>query len=88
MNERSMRAICEVQIQNFHAPVGEIIPELDGEFAKNVNVHAPPNGIVFHVIGKTGRKRRDVAEALEQVTLFARSEGAEKIENINGNEQP
>jgi hypothetical protein len=53
-----------------------------------VNVHAPPGGIVFDEIGKSGRKRRNFAEVIEQIALFARSKRAEKIEDINGNEQP
>jgi hypothetical protein len=77
-----------VQIQNFHVPVGEIVPKLDREFAEDVNVHAPPGGIVFDEIGKSGRKRRNFAEVIEQIALFARSKRAEKIEDINGNEQP
>ncbi len=68
--------------------VGKIIPKFDGEFSEDVNVHAPTGGIIFHKIGKSGWKRRNVAEAFEQFALFTRLQRAEKIENINGNEQP
>ncbi len=31
-----------MQIKNFHLPVREIIPKLNGEFPQDMNVHAPP----------------------------------------------
>jgi len=77
-----------MQIENFYMAVGEIVPEFDGKFSEDMNVHSPPRRIVFNKIGKLGWKCRDVAEAFEQVALLARSKCAEKIENINGNEQP
>jgi hypothetical protein len=77
-----------MQIENFYMAVGKIVPELYGKSAEHMNIHAPASGIVFDKIRKLGWKSRDVAEAFEQIALFARFECSEKIENINGNEQP
>jgi hypothetical protein len=80
--------ICEMQIQDFHVPVGKIIPEFDGELAKHVNIYSPASGIALHVIRKSGRGCSNVAKALKQVALLTCPKCAEKIENINGDEQP
>ena len=68
--------------------VAEIIPELHCKSAKDVNVHTPASRIMFCKVGKAGGRFGDFAEVFEQVSLFTRRERAEKIQNINGNEQP
>ena len=60
-----------MQIENFHLPICEITPKLNGKFSKDMNVHAPASGIVFNKIGKLGRKHGDFPEAFKQIALFA-----------------
>lgn len=69
-------------------PVGEIVPKFDGKSSKDMNVHSPATGIVFYIVRKPGWRRGYVSETLEQTALLALAEGAEKVENIHGNEQP
>ena len=45
--------------------VGEVVPELAGGFAENVNIHSTARGITFVEIRKSGGKGRDFTEALE-----------------------
>jgi len=53
-----------MQIENFHLPVGKIIPKLDGKFSEDMNVNAASRGIVFDKIRKFGWKLRDFTEAV------------------------
>jgi hypothetical protein len=66
-----------MQIENFHLTIGKIVPEFDGEFSEDVNVHATARGIRFDKIRKILRISRDFAEAFEQVALFARTPPAD-----------
>ena len=36
------RSVGKMNVENLQIPVREVIPELDGESAEDVNVHAPP----------------------------------------------
>ena len=41
-----------MQIENFHMAVGKIIPEFDGEFSEDMNLHATAGGVRFDKIRK------------------------------------
>ena len=44
--------VGQMQVENFDVPVGVILPELDGVFAADVDVHAAFGVVRFGVIGK------------------------------------
>ena len=41
-----------MQVENFYMPVSVVLPELDGVFAANMNVHTAIRMVGFGVIGK------------------------------------
>lgn|ERR1022692_3242443 len=67
--------------------VGEVVPELDGLFAEDVNLHTAAREITFVEIRKSGWKGSDFTKASEQVLLFAPFERPKKFQNLDVNEQ-
>src|SRR5258707_9694884 len=67
--------------------IGKVVPELDGEPAEYVYIHATACGIVFHKIREVGWERSDFTKSLQQVLLVAPAKRPKKIEHFNGDEQ-
>lgn len=62
-----------MQIQDFNVSVGEIVPEFNGVSAKDMNFDSSSGRIVFHIIGKIGRKRRSKSLIGDQAQVCFRS---------------
>lgn|GEM_PF-3018388 len=75
--------IGKMQIENFYAPVGVILPELDGVFAADVDVHAAVGVVRFGVIGKFLWIIADGSEPVAQKPLLPAGKGSEKLNDLN-----
>ena len=62
--------VGKMQVENFYVPVGVILPELDGVFAADVDVHAAACVVGFGVVGKLLRIITDGNESIPQKPLF------------------
>ncbi len=60
-----------MNIENFYMTVGKVIPEFDGKLARHMDIHAPSCRITLNKIRKLGRGSGNLAEAFEQILLFA-----------------
>jgi hypothetical protein len=68
-------------------PVGEVVQELDGELADNMDIDTPARGFVFDKVREVGRERGDLAKAFQQVPLFPGKNRPKKIKHLDVNEQ-
>jgi hypothetical protein len=68
------RMVGKMQMENFYVPVGVILPELDGVFAADVDVHATACVVGFGVIGKLLRVIADGDKTVPQNPLLAAGE--------------
>ena len=62
-----------MNIQKLHMPVCGIVPKFDRELAKDMNLDAAANGIVFDEIGIVRREIGDRAKTFEQLLLISSS---------------
>jgi len=76
-----------MQIKNFYVPVGVVLPELDGVFAADVDVHAASRVVGFGVIGKFLRIIADGNEPVSQKPLLAAGKRFEKLNDFIVNEE-
>jgi hypothetical protein len=81
------RMVGKMQIKNFYVLVGVILPELDGIFAADVDVHAPARVVGFSVIGKLLRIIADGDEAVSQKPSLAAGKRFEKLNDFVVNEE-
>ncbi len=81
------RIVGKMQVENFYVLVGMVLPELDGIFAADVNVHTATGMVRFGVIGKLLRTVADGDKPVSQMPLFPAGKRFEKLNDFIVNEQ-
>jgi len=79
--------VGEMQVENFYVLVGVVLPELDGIFAADMNVHTAAGMVGFGVIGKLLWTVADGNEPVSQMPLFPAGKCFEKLNDFIVNEQ-
>jgi hypothetical protein len=82
------RMVGKMQIESFYVPVSMVLPELDGVFAANVDVHAAARVVGFGVVGKLLRIIADSNEPVPQKPLFPAGKRFQKLNDFIVNEEP